>query len=107
MQYSPQKRVCPMYFCRRMSRRDGVCSRNCALTNVSLANRWMPSLRRVRFYQVVCALAEAKVLPALRHLVQSRWSSSTQLVPAYRTCDLYDEAPWGIGPEFLPGSEAA
>jgi len=58
------------------------------------------------FFQVVRALAEPQLPPALQQLEQSRWSSSTQLVLAYRNSETFDEAPWGIGPTFAQGLEA-
>ncbi len=55
------------------------------------------------FCQVVRVLAEAKLPPSLRHYEQSRWSSSSHQVPAYRNSETYDDAPWGIGPELRRG----
>ncbi len=59
------------------------------------------------FCVVVRALAEARLLPALRRLKQSRWSSSLQSVPAYRNTDAYEDAPWGIDPGFWSDNQNA
>ena len=66
-----------------------------------------PDTHAHAFCQVVRTLAEVELPPVLRRLVQSRWSASTQPVPAYRTSDAYDAAPWGMGPEFRQGKVAA
>ncbi len=52
------------------------------------------------FCEVVHGLAEATLPPAMRRRERSRWSSSAQLIPAYRNSDVYDNAPWGIEPAF-------
>ncbi len=57
-----------------------------------------PETEASAFCQVVRALAEATLPAALQRLERSRWSSSAQLIPAYRNSDAYDAAPWGIGP---------
>lgn len=52
------------------------------------------------FCEVVRSIAEATLPAALQRLERSRWSNSADVIPAYRNSDVYDNAPWGIGPEF-------
>jgi len=59
------------------------------------------------FCEAVRGLAEATLPVHLQRLVQSRWSSSAQLMPAYRNLDDYDGAPWGIEPTLRRQGEAA
>ena len=59
------------------------------------------------FCEAVRGLAEMTLPADLQRLAHSRWSSSADVIPAYRNSDAYDNAPWGIGPEFRRGYEAA
>ena len=59
------------------------------------------------FFQVVRALAEAKLPPSQRHYEQSRWSSSPRLVAAYYNSNAYDDAPWGLRSAFLREARAS
>jgi hypothetical protein len=66
-----------------------------------------PQTDAYAFCQVVRSLAEAALPDDLRRLERNRWASGLHLIPAYRNSDAYEDASWGIDPNFSNDSQVA